>query len=292
MKLLYGIAFVSAVATLVNGLSFSEIADESAPSPRDADLTSDEESRIYGGSNADINKYPYVAALFVEGTDGVPFCGGTLIAPQYVLTTVPCLEWFPLDLQVSLGTPRGKGRKSRKAEQIRAVEAFRHPLHNSTWLTYDVALLKLEKPSTHKPARLCDADGSDNKPGTMATVLGWGEVKKEVVAETLQSVDAKIIPDDECGKYAIDTDVTLCAGTERGKGFCGGDLGGPLIANDVVVGIASALPGDTGDCGDLPSLYTRVSHVLDFVTDVVNGGSTGNVTELLPMPYFVMEKSQ
>ncbi|KAG2769914.1 hypothetical protein Pcac1_g19023 [Phytophthora cactorum] len=253
MKLLYGIAFVSAVATLVNGLSFSEIANESAPSPRDADLASEEESRIYGGSNADINKYPYLAALFVEGTDG---------------------------------------RKSRKAEQIRAVEGFRHPLHNSTLLTYDVALLKLEKPSTHKPARLCDADGSDNKPGTMATVLGWGEVKKEVVAETLQSVDAKIIPDDECGKYAIDTDVTLCAGTERGKGFCGGDLGGPLIANDVVVGIASALPGDTGDCGDLPSLYTRVSHVLDFVTDVVNGGSTGNVTELLPMPYFVMEKSQ
>ncbi|RAW20423.1 hypothetical protein PC110_g23135, partial [Phytophthora cactorum] len=172
MKLLCGIAFVSAVATLVNGLSFSEIADESAPSPvlasqergDDTGLTSDEESGIYGGSNADINKYPYVAALLVEGTDDVPFCSGTLIAPQYVLTTATCIKWFPLDLQVSLGTPRVKDRKSGKAGQIRAVEVFRHPLHNSTLLTYDVALLKLEKPSTHKPARLCDADGSDNKP--------------------------------------------------------------------------------------------------------------------------------
>ncbi|KAG3004204.1 hypothetical protein PC121_g11240 [Phytophthora cactorum] len=278
MKLLYGIAFVSAVATLVNGLSFSEIADESAPSPRDADLTSDEESRIYGGSNADINKYPYVAALLVEGTDDVPFCSGTLIAPQYVLTTATCIKWFPLGVQVSLGTPRVKDRKSGKAGQIRAVEVFRHPLHNSTLLTYDVALLKLEKPSTHKPARLCDADGSDNKPGTMATVLGWGLLKEEVVAETLQSVDAEIIPDDECGKYAIDTDVTLCAGTERGKGFCLSDLGGPLIANDVVVGIASAFPSDAADCGDLPGIYTRVSRSLDFVTDIVNGGSSGNIT--------------
>ncbi|KAG3183287.1 hypothetical protein PC128_g14265 [Phytophthora cactorum] len=261
MKLLCGIAFVSAVATLVNGLSFSEIADESAPSPvlasqergDDTGLTSDEESGIYGGSNADINKYPYVAALLVEGTDDVPFCSGTLIAPQYVLTTATCIKWFPLDLHVSLGTPRVKDRKSGKAGQIRAVEVFRHPLHNSTLLTYDVALLKLEKSSTHKPARLCDADGSDNKPGTMATVLGWGLLKEEVVAETLQSVDAEIIPDDD-------------------------DLGGPLIANDVVVGIASVLPGD---CGDLPSLYTRVSRSLDFVTDIVNGGSTGNVTDSL-----------
>ncbi|ETN18980.1 hypothetical protein PPTG_04414 [Phytophthora nicotianae INRA-310] len=191
----------------------------------DTDLTSDEESRIYSGSNADISKYSYVAKLIPGDMEDSPLCGGTLIALQYVLTSVYCLGWFKLDLDVSLGGQKNKDQGSQKSERIRAVEAFRHPLYNTTWFTYDVALLKLEKPSTHKPARLADADGSDAKSGTMATVFGWGEITYRKNAETLQSVAAKIIADDECGNYAIDLDVFLCAGTERGKGFCAEDTG-------------------------------------------------------------------
>ncbi|KAG2989940.1 hypothetical protein PC118_g5869 [Phytophthora cactorum] len=127
---------------------------------------------MFGGSNADIKNHPYVAELLAKSIDDEPFCGGTLIAPQYVLTAVSCLAWLPFDMHVSLGGQKNKGRSSRKAEQIRVVETYRHPVFNSTWLPYDVALLKLKKPSTHKPARLCDADGSDNKPGTMASVFG------------------------------------------------------------------------------------------------------------------------
>ncbi|ETL50564.1 hypothetical protein L916_00216, partial [Phytophthora nicotianae] len=128
--------------------------------------------------------------------------------------------------------------------------------------------------------------------GTIATVFGWGEISKEKNAEALQSVAAKIIPDDECSKYAIDTDVTLCAGTERGKGFCSGDNGAPLISKGVVVGIASTFPGEANDCGELPGMYTRVSHVLDYINDVVNGGSTGNVTDSPPLNEFTAGGSQ
>ncbi|KAF4043254.1 Trypsin [Phytophthora infestans] len=149
------------------------------------------------------------------------------------------------------------------------------------WLTNDVAVLKLEKSSSHKPARLGDADGSDDKPKTKATVLGWGEVNQKDLPDTLQAVDVEIIPDDQCAEYTIDTDVTLCAGTERGKGFCGSDMGGPLIANNVVVGIANALPGAAADCGELPGLYTRVSYVVDCITDILNGGSSGKSEVLL-----------
>ncbi|ETM98363.1 hypothetical protein PPTG_19593 [Phytophthora nicotianae INRA-310] len=295
MKLLHSIALVSAMPTLVNGFSFSEIASEASPSNAridNTDLTSDEESRIFGGSSADISKYSYVAKLIAGDMEDAPLCAGALIAPQYVLTSVYCLGWFQLDMHVSLGGQKNKDQGSQKSERIRAVELFRHPMYNSTWYTYDVALMKLEKPSAHKPVRLTGADGSDAKAGTMATVFGWGEVSKEKYTDSLQSVAAKIIPDDECGKYAIDTDVTLCAGTERGKGFCSGDNGAPLISNGVVVGIASTLPGEANDCGELPDMYTRVSHVLDYINDVVNGGSTGNVTDSPPSNEYTAELSQ
>ncbi|KAG3086083.1 hypothetical protein PI125_g19032 [Phytophthora idaei] len=75
----------------------------------DTDLASDEESRIYGGANADINKYPSVAAVLAEGTDGKLLCGGMPIAPQYV----------------------HRDRKSGKVEKILVLEVFRHLLYNS-----------------------------------------------------------------------------------------------------------------------------------------------------------------
>ncbi|KUF96194.1 Cyclin-dependent kinase 5 [Phytophthora nicotianae] len=249
MKLLRSIALVSAMPTLVNGFSFSEIAGEASPSNAridTTDLTSDEESRIFGGSSADISKYSYIAKLIAGDMEDAPLCAGALIAPQYVLTSVYCLGWFQLDMHVSLGGQKNKDQGSQKSERIRAVEAFRHPMYNSTWYTYDVALIKLEKPSTHKPVRLTGADGSDAKVGTMASVFGWGS----------------------------------------------GDNGAPLISNGVVVGIASTLPGEANDCGELPDMYTRVSHVLDYINDVVNGGSTGNVTDSPPSNEYTAELSQ
>ncbi|KAG2781984.1 hypothetical protein PC129_g4489 [Phytophthora cactorum] len=149
---------------------------------------------MFGGSNADIKNHPYVAELLAKSIDDEPFCGGTLIAPQYVLTAVSCLAWLPFDMHVSLGGQKNKGRSSRKAEQIRVVETYRHPVFNSTWLPYDVALLKLKKPSTHKPARLCDADGSDNKPGTMASVFGWGDVSEKALLKLFNRSMSRLSP--------------------------------------------------------------------------------------------------
>ncbi|KAI9994626.1 hypothetical protein PInf_011375 [Phytophthora infestans] len=268
--------------SVVDGLSFSEFNDKSKDQEDldSADLTPDEESRIYGGSDADMRKNPYVAALVL---DGAAYCSGTLVAPQYVLTTAICLEGIELDMRVSFGTQRGKDWGSRKAEQIRVVEAFQHPLYNSTWLTYDIALIKLEKPSAQKPARLVSADGSHTKPGTMATALGWGMVSKEKLADTLQAVDVDIISDTEGSKYVIDTDAMLCTGSKRGKLFCDRDIGAPLATNGVIMGMASGLPDDPGECEDLPGLYTRISPSLDFISDILKGGSTGNVTDSLLM---------
>ncbi|OWZ14560.1 hypothetical protein PHMEG_00011942 [Phytophthora megakarya] len=277
--------FATMISTVTQGFSFSEFS---------TGLTVDEENRIYGGSNVTINKSTYVAGLHSNCTNSSLFCGGTLITPEFILTAGHCLNDEPLlDVYASLGSIHQMGGGSSTAEMIRVIEAFRHPSYylssDLQTLIHDVALLKLERPSKIQPPRLAAANGSDNKPGTIATALGWGLINNETFSDTLQTVDIEIITDAECIKRYVavyeDTannsivdEWTMCAGTGNGKDSCSGDSGGPLLVNDVLVGIVSTGPKD---CGILPAKYTRVSRYLSFINDVIDGGSTGNITKIL-----------
>ncbi|KAG3196907.1 hypothetical protein PC129_g24616 [Phytophthora cactorum] len=275
MKLVQVGLLSAAFAIFVNGISFSE-------------LTPNEESRIYGGSNAKIEKHMYMASLHSNGSDSEFFCGGTLIAPQYILTAGHCLEVRMYDVYVSLGSKHPSGGGSQKTEMIRAVEAYRHPLYRMSsdfTVTHDVALLKLETSSKLQSARLAAAHGSDNEPSVMATVLGWGIVDNVTYGDTLRSVDVEIIANKKCAKMYADArdnstvdDLVICAGHGNGKDSCSGVPGGPLLVNDVVVGVMSA---ESAECGVLPGIYARVSDALAFISNIQSGGSAGNVTELL-----------
>ncbi|OWZ17444.1 hypothetical protein PHMEG_0008619 [Phytophthora megakarya] len=293
MKSTRGAIFIFLVATLANGFSFSEIENESAPAARfdrvytGNTLPVDEESRVYGGSNTKVNKYPFTAGLRANGSDSENYCGGTLVAPQFVATAAHCIDaWLLIDMYVSLGSKKLSGRGSKTSEQIKVVEAFIHPLYNRTEMIYDVALLKLEFPASHEPALLGALDGSDNKAGTIATVVGWMVNNGTyTMSQTLQSLDLELLSDEECATFYPGYQARksiMCAGNVDTKGLCDDADGGPLVVNGILVGIAI---GVSLDCEKTPGLFTHVARILDYINDIISGGSSGNVSEILSPSY-------
>jgi secreted trypsin-like serine protease len=247
----YGFSDVNATQTM---------ADAEETSSRVAN----DESRIYGGSEADVSKYSWTVGLR-PSPEGRTFCGGTLVAPQYVVTVAHCIRdemrYVAIGAQASEGIEGG--------ERIKIAEVWVHPKHNDLTTDYEVAVLRLEKSSNATTLPLAAADGSQNKPDTMAVVRGWGLTETKQKAATLLEVNVKIITNALCSRsYKGITSRMLCAGVGGGKDSCKGDSGGPLVANGALVGIVSW----GGECGAGPGVYVRVTSVLDFINSKIAGG--------------------
>lgn len=254
-------AFVAAMGTLsasAKEYSFSEIS-------------TNEKNFIFGGTEADINDFPFVANL-VDNLLQQPFCVGTLISKQYILTAGHCIRSDTFGIIARFGRNESTGVE---AFSVPVVEGFRHPMYRKKTHLYDVGLLKLERPIDRPFAQPCAPDGSDNMVGTMATTVGWGKTEKsgKLASRILRRLTLPIISNAECGKYpkyvGRITEGMLCAGTGRGRDTCNGDSGGPLIVDgNILVGFVSW--GST--CGEQPAVFTRITYVFDYIRDILRGG--------------------
>ncbi|CAI5731000.1 unnamed protein product [Hyaloperonospora brassicae] len=268
------IASVLVAATCARGTALVEtngslVLGDAALDNESTGLTISEETRIFGGAEADASQLPFIVSLRKGKADANTFCGGTLIASQFVVTAGHCVKTDESMIYASIGSAFAKGADG--GQQVKVVEGYRHPLYNKSAHLYDVGVLKLEKPVAVAAIGLAAADGSDNKVGTVATVRGWGITENGSQSLMLEEVDVHIVSTDECSKQYKDriTDTMLCAGNGQGQDSCNGDSGGPLIANGKLVGVVSW----GGKCGANSGVYTRVSAVRDYINDIVHGGS-------------------
>ncbi len=241
------------------------------------------EAKIINGKQSKSDAWPWMAFIQINVGNGmVRRCGGTLIAPQWILTAAHCLEDM-LSATVLLGRNNIRGRGG---EVISVSDFVIHPEYTSDiYSDADIALLHLERPSSIKPVSLANDFDFQLEEGKRALAIGWGLTHqaddavgdKNVLPEHLQEVKLTINSGYGCNNHPNLPNNVICLGVYDKKAACRGDSGGPLLLFDPKsknwkqIGITSF---GSADCSiqNGTSVFTQVDkYKSSFIDSTING---------------------
>ena len=231
--------------------------------------TFDTSNRIIGGVQH-TERYPWMVSI----ARGSHFCGGVLIAKDWVLTAAHCLDDKTAEeLTLYIGL---ENLSQVSSGDMRKADWFLiHPDYNDKLFYSDLAIIKLAQSSTKTPIDILSRqDTVALQQNEQLRMLGWGVTDTGSTSRVLQQVDVSFQRDNICNStYPISSisdywDRSFCAGeVSGGKDSCQGDSGGPILvkANDewALTGLVSWGSG-CAEAG-LYGVYTEVSAMADWI---------------------------
>ncbi|XP_043229688.1 uncharacterized protein LOC122385456 [Amphibalanus amphitrite] len=259
--------------------------------------------RVVSGEAARLGEFPWMVALRLVSSSGKThknkyLCGGSLIAPNVVLTAAHCVYKYRAERLVArVGEWDTNNADTVYPHEDRAVaEVVVHQQFASDSLHYDVALLRLESPvetDAHINTICLPDDGDHHIDFADCYATGWGQESFDnaFYPNLLKKVPLRTVESGRCQTQLRQTrlskwfelhDTFVCAGGEPNVDTCLGDGGSPLVCRDtsaqyddeetfvqvgiVAWGINCHQAGVPGVYADVVALMPWIRSALDSLT--------------------------